>query len=127
MVTAGPVLIVDDDADMREALRLLIEAKGYQSATAADGAQALEVLRSGLRPSLILLDLMMPVKDAIQFRDEQRREAAIASIPVVILSARSDSLTYVPLLGAVAHLRKPILNMDELWNILRQHCAPAQS
>ena len=127
MATAvGPILIVEDDPDMREAVRLLIEAKGYRSVTAADGAEALTALRSGPRPCLILLDLMMPVKDAIQFRTEQRQEPEIADIPVVVMSARTDSLTYVPLLGAVAHLRKPILNIDELLNILRQYCNPEQ-
>ena len=118
----GEVLVVDDDADMREALRYLIEANGHSVITAGNGEEALEMLRRGLRPCVILLDLMMPVKDGIQFRVEQRQNAAFADIPVVLLSGHYNPQHYAALLGAVAHLQKPILDLNQLLSIVHAHC-----
>ena len=120
----GPVLIVDDDPAIRDGLRVLLETKGHAVTTAANGAEALAALRAGLRPCLIVLDLMMPVQDGIQFREAQRRDTAIADIPVVILSARSDSEQYVAQLGAVTHMSKSPLDTNEFMTVVRQHCAP---
>ena len=64
------VLIVEDNADARAAFEALLEQKGFGVVTAGDGEEALEVLRAGLKPRLILLDLMMPRKDGWQFRRE---------------------------------------------------------
>jgi CheY-like chemotaxis protein len=118
----GPVLIVDDDPAIRDGLCVLLETKGHSATTAANGAEALAAMRAGLRPCLIVLDLMMPVQDGIQFREEQRRDTALADIPVVILSARSDCELYVPQLGAVAYISKSPLDTNELMAIVRQHC-----
>ncbi len=119
----GPVLVVDDDPAFRDGLRVLLETKGHAATTAANGAEALAALRAGLRPCLIVLDLMMPVQNGIQFREEQRRDPRIADIPVVILSARSDSEQYVPLLEAVTHMSKSPLDTDAFMTVVRQHCA----
>lgn len=81
------IMIVDDDPDIRETLSLLLEAEGHDVACAANGKEALEKLREGVRPCLILLDLMMPVMDGFQFRAEQQRDAALAPIPVVAITA----------------------------------------
>ena len=120
----GPILIVDDDPALREGLCVLLETRGYPAITAANGAEALAALRAGLRPCLIVLDLMMPVRDGIQFREEQRHDKAIADIPVVILSARSDSEQYVEQLGAVGHMSKSPLDTNALMTVIRQHYAP---
>jgi CheY-like chemotaxis protein len=120
----GPVLIVDDDVDMREALRLLIETRGHTVATAGNGAEALDALRGGMRPCLILLDLMMPVKDGFAFRAEQCRDETIAGIPVVVLSAHHDSKHDGSLVGVVAHFQKPLTDLQALLRIVQQHCKP---
>jgi CheY-like chemotaxis protein len=120
----GPVLIVDDDPAIRDGLCVLLETKGYRTTTAANGAEALAALCAGLRPCLIVLDLMMPVQDGIQFREEQRRNPAIADIPVVILSARSDSEQYVAQLGAVIHISKAPLDTNAVMTVVRQLCVP---
>lgn len=124
----GPVLIVDDDPSIRDGLRLLIETRGYPTVTARNGAEALGVLRGGLRPSLILLDLMMPVKDGFDFRTEQRQDDTIAHIPVVVLSAHYDSKEKDgTLMGVVAHFQKPIGDLQALLSIVEQHCAPVSA
>jgi CheY-like chemotaxis protein len=83
----GSVLVVDDDADLRDCLADLLGLAGYEVHEAAGGREALGALRGGLRPSLILLDLMMPEMSGWEFRDQQRAEPELASIPVVVLTA----------------------------------------
>jgi len=85
-VTAA-VLVVDDDFDLRETLADVLQDEGFTVATAADGLAALDYLRAGNRPAVILLDWMMPRCDGAQFRAEQLSDAALAAIPVVLLTA----------------------------------------
>src|SRR5689334_1575844 len=88
MKAVRPILIVDDDVDIREALTDTLEARGFEVVTAANGLEALRLLRSNaVSPSVILLDLMMPVLDGYEFLDEQRKDPALASIPVAIITA----------------------------------------
>src|SRR6476646_6367807 len=79
-----PILIVDDDKDVRSALAELLEGEGYAVAGAHNGHEALQLMRAGLHPAVILLDLMMPVMDGWDFRSEQQRDPAFAGVPVVI-------------------------------------------
>ena len=85
--TKHEVMIVEDDFEIREILRELLEEAGYQVMWAANGMEALARLRIGRAPRVILLDLMMPVMDGLQFRTAQRRDPALAAIPVVVISA----------------------------------------
>jgi hypothetical protein len=85
-----PVLIVDDDASLREMLRRVLEREGYVVVEAGDGRQALERVRAE-GPSAILLDLMMPVMDGFEFLVELRREDAWRAIPVIVLTAKDLS------------------------------------
>ena len=85
--TARRVMLVDDDEDIRTVLSEALQDAGYDVTCAASGREALTQLRGGYRPGLILLDLMMPVMDGWQFRNEQLGQAEIASIPVVVISA----------------------------------------
>jgi two-component system, chemotaxis family, chemotaxis protein CheY len=89
MTTHGrPVLIVDDDLDIREALTDVLEDHGFETITAANGLEALNVLRSvAVTPSAILIDVMMPVMDAYGFLEEYRKDPALGSIPVAIITA----------------------------------------
>jgi CheY-like chemotaxis protein len=100
------ILIVDDDTDVREVLGELLADEGYATRMCANGRAALELLRGGARPRLILLDLMMPVMDGWQFRAEQLRDATLRDIPVVVMTAsrgvdRDD-------LGGAEVLQKPV-------------------
>jgi CheY-like chemotaxis protein len=106
------ILIIDDHGDSREALAEVLSDEGYSVVTAEDGADGLAYLRTGPHPRVILLDLMMPGTDGWDFRAEQKRDAAIAQIPVIAISAAGK------LLDADYSLRKPI-KVDALLTILR--------
>jgi CheY-like chemotaxis protein len=113
------VLVVEDDVAIRAALCELLEFEGYKVFQAVDGKQALETLKSGLRPDLILLDLMMPVMSGSRFREEQMIDPAIAHIPVVVLSADSNIKNVSEKLRVNRFLRKPV-NLDELLATIQQ-------
>jgi CheY-like chemotaxis protein len=82
------ILVVDDDADIRETSGEILESAGYRVACAADGARALEYLRAcDRKPDLILLDLMMPNVDRFQFRERQLQNTADAAVPIVVFTA----------------------------------------
>jgi two-component system, chemotaxis family, chemotaxis protein CheY len=83
-----PILVVDDDPVIREAMHELLELEGYPVALASDGEDALRRLRLGLDPCLIVLDVSMPGKDGFQFRAEQLADTRFASIPTVVWSAQ---------------------------------------
>ena len=84
------VLIVEDDSDLRELLRVTLELQGYTADTAGDGEQALKKMRDQ-RPRLVLLDLMMPVMDGWTFRARQLGDPAIADVPVICVSGEFDT------------------------------------
>src|ERR1044071_1184503 len=76
------ILVVEDDSAIREVLTDVLESEGYQVLNAANGREAIQLLRSSTLPCLILLDLMMPVMNGWQFRDEQRQDPLLAPVPV---------------------------------------------
>ena len=102
------ILIVEDDADIREALALTLRDGGFEVASAANGKEGLEQLQNGPRPDLIVLDLMMPVMDGWQFRREQQRDLRWASIPVVIVSADGSVRQKATAISAEGFVKKPI-------------------
>jgi DNA-binding response OmpR family regulator len=116
-----PVLIVEDDEDLREMMAQLLTLEGFETATAANGREALEYLHEheAGRPDIILLDLMMPVMDGWEFRRRQQADPTLAPVPVIILSA----LDYARAsnLEATAFLKKP-LDFDRLVSLVRSHC-----
>ena len=115
------LLLVEDDDDMREDLATILGYEGYRVSTAADGQQALDELKGGLKPTLILLDLMMPRMNGWQFRMAQRADPDLDPIPVVVLSGSSDLVRQAEELGAVGYLAKPI-DLGKLLGILKQRC-----
>jgi CheY-like chemotaxis protein len=104
---AREILIVDDDADIRETLCELLEAGGYRCAVAANGEAALVHL-SGSSPSLILLDLMMPVMDGFEFRQAQLDNESWRKIPVIVVSASGRSKQAALDMAAADYLEKPL-------------------
>jgi len=85
-----PVLIVDDDAVLRQLLRRTLEPEGYTIVEAENGRAALDRLRE-ITPSVILLDLMMPEMDGFEFVTEFRRHEGWRAIPIVVITARDLS------------------------------------
>ena len=112
---------MDDDADLRDAMSMLLELGGYSVETACDGTQALDTLRGGLQPSLILLDLMMPGMDGFQFVNEKRQDPQLCRIPVIIYSGHYDAEANAARLGATAYLQKPF-NVGSILKLVRSHC-----
>jgi len=92
----GKILIIDDDDDLRETLQLLLDDSGYGVTTVGTGQAALEQLKAGARPSLILLDLMMPEMNGWQFLERARADSVLGSIPVVIMTARRKGADLLP-------------------------------
>src|SRR5262245_41874314 len=99
------VLIVDDDQDIRDTLGGVLTEEGYRVVGAANGQEALDYLKDGERPCLILLDLMMPVMDGWQFLKQQGMSPSLAEIPVVVITAAGAQRTAQ--LKASAVLAKP--------------------
>ena len=88
------VMVVEDDVDIRQALIEILEDHGFGTLAARDGADALNILSHATElPCVILLDLMMPVMDGATFRQVQRQDPRLASIPVVVLSGITNLRT----------------------------------
>ena len=102
------ILIVDDDEDIREALAMVLERRGYDAVGAANGRLGLDRLAEGVRPSVILLDLMMPTMNGWDFIQHISRDETLARIPVVVLTGYARMAGDVPIPGTAAILRKPI-------------------
>jgi CheY-like chemotaxis protein len=102
------ILIIDDDPPILSGLSEFLQAEGYNVAVAGDGRAALDQLRRGLRPSVIVLDLMMPVMDGWDFRHEQMKDAELREIPVIVITATGFSEQSVKAqLGAAEVVAKP--------------------
>ena len=118
-VAHRPVLIVEDDADLREMMAQLLALEGYVATSVANGLEALEYLERGDRPDVILLDLMMPVMDGWEFRRQQQAVPTLADVPVIILSAIDQRRAAE--VDAAAFLKKP-LDFDRLLELVRRFC-----
>jgi CheY-like chemotaxis protein len=115
-------LIVDDDPAIREALAELLEDEGYETKVAEDGRQALEMCRSVPVPDLILLDLLMPVMDGVEFARHKANDATLSHVPICVMTA-SGPLAPIPP-NAAAVLRKP-LQIGGLLLLVKRLCASA--
>ena len=112
------VLVVDDDADVRDLLRVALTSDGYHVGTAPNGREALHYLRSHADTCVILLDLALPVMDGSEFRRAQLRDRSLAWIPIVLMSATVDADRRARELGARDLVRKP-LDLDHVRQVLR--------
>ena len=117
--SAKTILIVDDDQEFREALVNIVRSEGFAVETATNGMQALDKLRWGLRPCVVLLDMQMAGMTGWDFRAEQSRDPTLAAIPVVAMTAgywkNRDLGDYA------ARIEKPI-QVPELKATLAKYC-----
>lgn len=102
------IFVVEDDSYIRETLTEILEIEGFTVFSAANGQEALDLLRQGERADLILLDLMMPVKDGLQFKKEQEQDPEFSKIPVVVMTANGSMNIKKELSGVIDYLKKPI-------------------
>lgn len=108
------VLVVEDNRDIRETLELILASEGFDVTVASNGVDALAKLRdSPTLPSVIVLDLMMPVMDGYAFREAQQKDPHISCIPVVVLTADGHAERKAASLGAAGYLQKPV-DLDAL-------------
>jgi CheY-like chemotaxis protein len=119
MTNTHTVLVVDDDPEIRSAVRMLLEDEGYRVSVAANGEEALERLRSGAAPCLILLDLMMPVMDGFVFLERHRADPELAGIPIVVVTAAGERRVAGFSAGNV--LAKPV-RAEKLLGVVNQYC-----
>jgi len=108
------ILVADDEEDLRELVTYRLSRSGYQVIGAGDGQEALE-LATERTPDLMVLDVMMPKLDGYELTRRVRAEAALQSIPVILLTARSQEsdIDRGFEVGADDYLKKPF-NPDEL-------------
>jgi CheY-like chemotaxis protein len=109
------VLVVDDDVELLDSLVDAVAFGGHEVSTAANGREALQMLRSRAI-DLVVLDLMMPEMNGAQFRAEQMRDPSIAHVPVIVVSAASP----LPQLDAAEVLPKPF-DLDALLSAVARH------
>ncbi|HEY6034142.1 MAG TPA: response regulator, partial [Kofleriaceae bacterium] len=104
-VTAVDVLLVDDEQDVRDLVSEILSRAGYTVRTASDGRDAIEVL-DHVRPSVIIMDLQMPIMNGAEFRQAQRRNREWIKIPTVVMTGTTDE----PLLDLAIEetLKKPV-------------------
>lgn len=124
---AGGVLVVEDDEDIRADLTAILRVRGFSVTEAANGKEALARLREGERPCLIVLDLMMPVMNGWELRAAMLADAALADLPVVLVSGKGrippdEERTLAP----AAVLVKPF-ELSELLELVARYCAPGQA
>jgi len=112
------VLIIEDDDGVRDSLAAILREEGYVVEVAGSGTEAFAHLRSRPHPTLILLDLMMPEMDGIDFRQRQLEDAELRKIPVIIISARPDIARQAARLGADGFLQKP-MSFEELLHLVQ--------
>src|SRR6266542_784042 len=118
------VLIVDDDNDLRDSLRRALEGEGYDTVCAPNGREALNLLHAPeSRPSLVLLDIMMPEMNGLDFLDLVERDSDLCAIPVVVMTAhaRERRNQAHPSRSSGRFLRKPV-NLDTLLYLVEQYC-----
>jgi CheY-like chemotaxis protein len=114
------VLIVEDERAARTGMEKILALAGYAPVSAANGQEALELLRAGVPASVILLDLIMPVMDGWAFRREQLRDPRLAHIPVIVLSALHHGWVegVPPTLPKPINVKQLLAELDELLNTL---------
>lgn len=120
------ILVVEDNVELRDALQELLCLEGFQVCTASNGREALDVLKAAGVPSLVLLDLMMPVMDGWQLLEELRRApgGALAAVPVVVISgvAEVPGRRATPDELGCTVIAKPV-DVDRLVALARKHVA----
>lgn len=116
------ILIVEDDTDIRESIKEILELEGYTVYAAQNGREALEILEKLGHPCLILLDLMMPVMNGWDFLKHRANEHRFEDIPVVVATASED----VRAQNINGLIRKPV-DLDALLRVAAKYCSNARS
>jgi CheY-like chemotaxis protein len=118
------ILLVEDDHDIRVALRQSLEMANYTVLSASNGADALRIIRQQ-KPDLIILDMVMPLMDGEEFLRAKDSDASMSEIPVMVMSAYEEKLKVLP---QRPNLKKP-LDLDQILQkvpeLLNKDMSPA--
>jgi len=115
------VLVIEDDADMREIERMALSSTGHKVLLARNGSEGLQALQKR-KPCVILLDLMMPVMDGLTFLAEREKRRVAKDVPVVCVSAAGEEMVEEALrLGAQECIHKPA-DLDDLCERVLHYC-----
>lgn len=114
-----PIMVIEDDEDIRELMKAMLEAEGYYPITASNGEEGFALLSQVPKPCMILLDMMMPIMDGWTFSEEAKKNSLYKSIPLLAVTAFADQITSKENFFGV--LKKPI-RVDLLLDIVRHHC-----
>ena len=119
------VLVVDDDDDIRKLVCLILASEGYEAIPASDGIEALRLVHERGRPSLILLDIMMPRMDGEAFVAALNLSPDLRTIPVVVMSGHNDAREKSRTCSARRCLVKPV-DVDDLLSTVREFSASSR-
>jgi CheY-like chemotaxis protein len=119
------VFVIDDDADVRELMTLLLQDEGYEVHPFRDAGEALRTLRGTVRPNAILLDMMMPGMSGWEFLSQERQDSELSAIPVAIVSGDPLACQSASELGTT-FLKKPF-EAEDLLALVRRLTAPGFS
>jgi CheY-like chemotaxis protein len=116
------ILVIEDDTDLRETLKDLLEMEGFNVVTASNGWEGLRQIEQNGQPCLILLDLMMPMMNGWEFLEALRREkeAPLAQTPVAVVSAAADIADVGRDYGCSV-LKKPV-SLERMFALAHAHC-----
>lgn len=116
------IVIIEDDADLRETMQDLLEMEGFSVYTAENGKAGLKLIENSGKPCLILLDLMMPEMNGWEFLEAMQRDkqALLAQTPVAVVSAAADMSDVQQQYGCSV-LKKPV-SLDRLLALAHAHC-----
>lgn len=113
------ILIVEDDEAIREALKLALEFDDYHVTEASNGQEGLDLLKRDYRPSLIFLDLMMPVMDGWEFAKALEADAELSQIPIIVCTAIANKAQNIK---SKLVIKKPV-DLELVLNVARQFCS----
>lgn len=115
------VLVVDDDPDIREAIKDTIDDEGYETIEARGGAEALGYLRAHPPPPVILLDWNMAPMNGSEFMEEISKDPTLSNVPVVLLTADARAPEKSKSAHFVGYLKKPV-DLGKLFQMLERYC-----
>lgn len=115
---AGRVLLIEDEVNIAEAIRFLLNRDGWAVDTHADGASAMARIRE-VRPDILVLDVMLPGRSGYEILEDLRGDAGLADLPVLVLTARGQDRerTLAEARGASLFMTKPFANSEILENL----------
>lgn len=122
------ILVVEDNNDIRETIAELLEAEGFTVASASDGQEALDFLKTSKFPTLIFLDLMMPVMSGWELLDAIKADPKLAQHKVITISAvpATQSIDDPTPLETAGNITKP-LSLEAIWAEVQKHCEPVRA